>query len=238
VDNVPRLDVPTGWTCTVDQYHDEVCDCDCGIWDPSCDGVDDSRKKQVFVIRQTEEGREGTIELLDEDQAWEAMSSIEHGLDVNDNGVLDGMEVLHQSDLGVKSALHGVMAKIIAAQGESALLSPAVARDGSVRFGDLGQMSAVATESCNMLTSDPDATSSATYTPVCVKDGAFSPLAGEPVGRCALLPKLEPGSQCTVPGGELYDGQVCLEDEVCTASTENSWDYTCEKITIPGVNIG
>merc|ERR1712164_185519 len=32
------IDVVVGWTCETRAYNDGTCDCDCGAWDPDCDG--------------------------------------------------------------------------------------------------------------------------------------------------------------------------------------------------------
>ena len=32
------IDMVAGWTCETRMYNDGTCDCDCGAWDPDCDG--------------------------------------------------------------------------------------------------------------------------------------------------------------------------------------------------------
>eukprot|EP00746_Dinoflagellata_sp_MGD_P147791 gnl/MRDRNA2_/MRDRNA2_80101_c0_seq1.p1 gnl/MRDRNA2_/MRDRNA2_80101_c0~~gnl/MRDRNA2_/MRDRNA2_80101_c0_seq1.p1 ORF type:complete len:4787 (+),score=748.07 gnl/MRDRNA2_/MRDRNA2_80101_c0_seq1:123-14483(+) len=240
VDDVPRMAVPTGWKCTVVQWHDGVCDCDCGIWDPACDDV-----QQVYVIRSTTEEIEGHLELLDEDQSEEVMARLDENQKFgNNNGIIDGNEMGRMAELisrpargggprpFTSSSLHGVAQKIMAAQEEISVNG----RNGQF-VNNFAIMDAVATESCVMASAerDPDASTAVSYTPVCVKDNKWETLVAEPVGRCALLPKLAKKSQCKVPGGSLYDGNVCGQGEDCHASAENSWDYNCVRVAMAGM---
>jgi len=84
VDNVPRLNLPTGWLCAVPKYSDgNVCDCDCGIWDPDCDLV--TERLRVVAIW---DGDAEDLRLLDAMQVFEVMKQTDGKL--NGNGFIDG----------------------------------------------------------------------------------------------------------------------------------------------------
>jgi len=214
VDDVPRLGLPAGWDCAVEMYGDgEVCDCNCGIWDPDCDTK--GAKHTAFAIADKEQD---DIELLDELQVGEILNR----LDKSGNGIIDGTEPWHRAVLGV-SALDGLVSRIVRAETQSTWRSAA-------RFGNFAQLLAVETASCNLDTSMrevPLEDDVATYTPVCVKDTAFRPRLREDAGRCELLPTMRPGSQCTVPGDREVQLSVCENFRGCVASASNTWDYTC-----------
>merc|ERR1719433_2171955 len=87
VDLVPRQDLPPGWTCSEAKYADgELCDCDCGIWDPDCDEAKERLSVKVIWDNHTDD-----LQLLDAQQALEVRKRIDGKF--NGNGFLDGQEI-------------------------------------------------------------------------------------------------------------------------------------------------
>jgi len=192
VDDVPRMNSPLGWSCLPEQFNDgETCDCDCGIWDPDCDGG----LRRVFAVRST--GTD-TLKLIDHEHAQTVLNILDG--DGNANGVLDGFEVTRLRSLGV-SALFGVAERIIRAQ--EAGNNEGGGDTRQKRLGNFAQMGATeAPHSCAALLQAEGLLSQslASYTPMCVKDTHFLTVVDQPMGRCALQPKMVVGSQCFVPG--------------------------------------
>jgi hypothetical protein len=221
VDDVPRLDLPTGWLCAAPKYSDgKVCDCDCGIWDPDCDLVTD--RLRVVAIW---DGDAEDLRLLDAVQVFEVMKQTDGKF--NGNGFIDGKEVT-QVNLLNTSALKDLAGEIIDAQSSSSHRS-------NHRYGNVATLEAVETPICNTAVLESRVSSTlADYAPVCVKDAEFQTLAGAATGRCELLPEMKIGSQCKVHGGsqtEVPEGStVCGAAKLrCIASKENTWDYECKE---------
>lgn len=190
VDNVPHMNAPLGWMCKSEWYEDgSVCHCDCGIWDPDCD-------KGSTMVPVTSFG--DSLHLLDTKQVRVLMNLVD--ADGNANGVLDGDEILHLDKQLGQSALFGVAQRIIQAQ-ESGNNKKST-NTNAMRLGDFAVLSARQTSECGSLLHDgpPLNASLATFRPVCVRDSEFKTLTGQATGRCSLLPEMQVGSQCMVPG--------------------------------------
>jgi len=211
VDNVKNMNSPKGWTCDSSLYNDGKCNCDCGIWDPDCDKGADMVPSIV---------NEDLIELLDKKHV-KALLNLVDG-DGNSNGVLDGGEVLGLDKRLGQSALIGVAKRIIEAQemGEN----KRSLRNGVIRLGNFAMFSATETDACDhLLKNVPLDKKLAVYRPVCVRDSEFTEVDEEPSGRCALLPDMQKGSQCLVPG----DGVgVSLSHNPAISSTSNASNAT------------
>jgi hypothetical protein len=185
VDNVPTKANPLGWSCATAQYQDGICDCQCGIWDPDCDGDD---LVSVGVINNGSTG----LSILDQAQKAAVMNWLD--ADGNGNGVIDGREHTLIHSLGL-SALYGVAERIVRAQdhGENT--------KAAYRLGYFAHLDAKPSSSCNFLMNRvPFPEGMAKYTPLCIKDTQWDTVVGQPKGLCALLPEMQAGSQCHVPG--------------------------------------
>uniref|UniRef100_A0A7S2NK41 PA14 domain-containing protein n=1 Tax=Alexandrium andersonii TaxID=327968 RepID=A0A7S2NK41_9DINO len=190
VDNVPHMNAPLGWRCNASWYSDgSICHCDCGIWDPDCD------KGSIIVPVTSNSSR---LQLLDKKQVGVLMNLVD--ADGNANGVLDGNELITlQGRLG-QSALFGVAQLIIQAQERGYNLKST--DPNAMRLGDFAMLAARPTAECGHLLKDgrPVNASLATFMPVCVRDSEFKPVVKQATGRCAILPEMQVGSQCMVPG--------------------------------------
>jgi hypothetical protein len=216
VDKVPMKANPLGWLCSKDSFMDGVCDCDCGIWDPDCEPGSNNRVAAIQETVETNREKAGLLSLLDRDQVEGVMNWLD--AEGNGNGVLDGKELLKIDSLGA-SALFGVAKRIIEAQEAGDNVGTTA---GSMRRGNFALLQAKQSHSCNnLLTAHPFPATTATYTPMCVKDEVFQTRVGKATGRCSLLPKMTIGSQCVVPGdGKIKpsskpDGSMLTSKSVC-----------------------
>lgn len=209
------MKAPLGWVCNESAYKDgQICDCECGIWDPDCDI---SEFSQVAALN-TEEDM--PLLLLDTEQADVTMISMD--IDGNRNMVIDGKEdaefTRNLEPTLVESVLPGLKERIVAAQ------VAGHGTKGDKRLGSFAWLNAVQSRGCAaMLDAQlklPEALAS--YKSVCVKDVQFKKMQGSASGRCAWLPTLKPGSQCKVLSGNALmqaPGEVASNNSVLVENT-------------------